>query len=217
LLLCSLITGLIIVADLKIFQRVESYAKIAENDEEVVDMIVPVPPWNASEEIPARGWVGINVTLDPTGKVGYEVKGLILPDDGDLNPKTVMRVVNETGLIYLVWDGFDEYAWNNTKIYAAAYLDGSVNRLHDYFELVDVDYSSKYVFLFRGLKNETQDRPILINLKEAWYEENCLLQPTLLNLGIVAITAGLGFIFIMKSFQHPKKHRFVKLHYSNQT
>lgn len=206
LLACSLITGLIIATDLKIFQRVESYAKIAENDErEVVDKIVLVPPWNASEEIPPRGWIGFNVTLDLTGKVGYEVKGRILPDDGDLNPYMVMRVVNETGLRYLILDGFDEYVWDNTKIYAAAFLDGSEKRLHADFKFVDVDNSSKYVFLFRGLKNETQDRPILINLKEVWFEEKNLLEHTTFNILIVATTAIIGLSLLIKSHRPSRK------------
>jgi hypothetical protein len=210
LLLCSSVIGLIIATDLKIFQRAESYAKVAETGEEVVDKIVPVPPWNASEESPPRGWVGFNVTLNHTGTVGYEVKGRILPDDADLNPKMVMRVVNETGLIYLILDNFDEYTWNSTEIYAAAFLDGSVKRLYDDFKFVDVDNSSKYVFLFRGLKNETQDRPILIGLKEVWLEEKNLLEPTAFNIIIVASTAIVGLSMLLKSLKPSRKRRSQK-------
>jgi hypothetical protein len=214
LLSCSLVIGLIIATDLKTPQRVESYAKAAETGEEVVDKIVLVPPWNYSEEAP-RGWVGFNVTLNRTGKVGYEVKGQILPEDGDLNPKMVMRVVNETGLIYLIVDNFDSHTWNSTKIYAAAFLDGSVKRLHDDFEFVDIDDSSKYVFLFRGLKNETQDRPILIGLKEVWLEEKNLLEPTAFNIIVVASTAIVGLSMLLKSLKPSRKKRSQKRLFSS--
>lgn len=191
LLILSLIIGTVIATNVKILHRTEVFAQ-TEDDMLLEDKVVSVPPWNGTE-----GWVGFNVTLSHKGKMNYEAYGLILPNDEDPEPKTVMRVVNETGLAILRFDQFSTEAWNYTKVYAAAYLDR--NRLYDSFRFLEVDNSSKYVFLFRGLKNETEPRPILISLKEAWYEGKILLEPTAPNILIVAATTILGLSLTIRS------------------
>lgn len=200
LLFSSLIIGLIVATDLKIFQRVESYAKISETNEEVMDKVVPVPPWNSS-----KGWVGFNGTLHHRDEVGYEVKGRILLANVSQQPKMVMRVINGTALLPLVFASFDEPTWDRTKIYAAAFLDGDMNKLHDDFKFLDIDNSSKYVFLFRGLKNETRDCPILISLKETWLVGKTLLEPTAPNIFLVAITAVAGLLLLARKPQSSRK------------
>lgn len=202
LLVLSLIASVVIATNVKttVFHRKEEYARTDE-DVELEDQIVKVPPWNSTE-----GWVGFNATLSHKGKVDYEAYGQILPADLDREPKMVMRVVNETGAAVLKAMGFDEYVWEDTKVYAAAYLDE--NRLYDNFRFVDVDDSSKYVFLFRGLKNETQSRPILINLKEAWNEPTtiALLEPTAPNILIfVVIPAIVGLALVARKPKTPRK------------
>lgn len=203
LLLSALIIGLIIATDTKIFQRVEAWA-ISDKDEEVDgSRPVPVPPWNASEENPPRGWVGFNVTLQHRDREGYDVEGMILPYDGDRQPALAVRVVNETGLERLVEFGFDNFSLTTTKFYASTFLEGSVGRLHADFKLRDVD-TNKYVFLFRGLKNETQDRLIAVFLKETWLEEKTLLEPTTTNIFLVATTAVIGSVLVVRK---PKTNR----------
>jgi len=206
LLSLSLITGGIIAAKVEVPHRIESFAeghvivKSVEKNVELKDIVVNVPPRNSSE-----GWIGgINVTLPNRSKPSYEAYGIILPNDGDKHPDMMMVVVNETGLIMLKWDQFSPDMLNTVKKYTAAKLNETW--LHFEFRFTDLDTSSKYIFLFRSLKNETASRPILISLKEAWYEEDCLLPSTPFNIGIVAVTASLGLIVIIKSFQHPKKH-----------
>lgn len=199
LLSLSLIAGGIMAADMKAFRHIEVFA---ETDKGVIleDQTVWVPPWNSTE-----GWIGFNVTLSEWKKVNYEAFGIILPQDGDLEPYMIMRVVNVTGSLQLRFQGFDEPTWESVKIYTAAFLNRSVRSCG--FKFLDMDNSSKYVFLFRGLKNETASRPILINVKEAWFEEYSLLAPTPLNVAIVVATASLSSVMTAKSFRHPsKKH-----------
>jgi len=198
LLIISLITAGIIGAKVEVPHRVEVFAKTDDNVE-LKDAVVAVPPWNSTE-----GWVGFNVTLPNRWKPGYEAYGMILPNDGDKEPKMVMRVVNITGLLMLKSEGFDIYTWNSTEIYAAAYL--SKDQLASEFKFLKIDNSSKYVFLFRGLKNETAPRPILINMKEAWYEYTCLLEPTPVNLILIGVTASLGLIFTVID-RHPRRSK----------
>lgn len=199
LLIPSLIIGTVIATGVKIFYRTEAFAKI-DDGKELQDIVVDVPPWNSTE-----GWVGFNVVLSHRGKMSYEAYGLILPNDGDTEPKMVMRVVNETGLAFLRFDQFSIEAWNDTKVYAAAYLD--INRLYDRFSFFEVDNSSKYVFLFRGLKNETESRPILMSVKEAWFEGKVLLEPTPPNILIVVITTMVGLGLTIRQAPKPKRRR----------
>lgn len=203
LLLVSLLIGVFARSDIKIPVQIEQFAK-TENGEEVKEKIVMVPPWNAVEENPPRGWVGFNITVTRENKINHEIHGIILPADMDPNPKVVMRVVNETGLMILIWDNFDPYTWDSIKVYAAAYLNGT--RRVDNFKFREIDESKKYIFLFRGLKNETHDRPILISVKETWYEEKALLEPFTSNVLIAfsILMVGIGIILILKKPKHSK-------------
>lgn len=206
LLFIALSTGFVIATDVKAFQESWAWA-IADVPEKSYpldgEVPVPVPPWNASEESTPRGWVGFNVTLRHNSKYGYEVEGRILPADGDRQTRLAMRVVNETGLFTLVDFGFDDYSLNITKFYASTFLDGTAGKLYADFGLSDMD-TDKYIFLFRGLKNETEDRPIAAFVKETWLEEKTLLEPTALNIFLVAATATVGLIL---TILNPKTNR----------
>lgn len=202
LLLTSLVIGCIIAADVKTLDRKEAFAEL-EDGAPVVDRVVDVPSWNSTE-----GWIGFNAILPHKGKAGYEAYGLILPNDGDPEPGIAMRVVNETGLSILRFDYFSEFAWNITKVYAEAYLDK--NRRHDAFKFLEVDESYVYVFLFRGLKEEAQARPILISVKEAWSEEKTLMEPTVPNLLIVVSIAAVGLYLMIRKPRLSHKGRLKK-------
>ena len=208
LLLISFVIGGFASANLKSYVQMEQFAR-TEDGKEVKDKIVMVPPWNASEENPPQGWVGFNISVIPTGKLNYKIHGIILPADNDRNPKIVMRVVNETRLMILIWDNFDPYTWDSIKVYAAVYPNA--NRLYDNFRFIETDSSTKYVFLFRGLKNGTQDMPILISVKETWDEEKTILDSTTSNvLKISSIaTACIGVILIIKRGK-PKRARLTR-------
>jgi len=204
LILLALSMGIIIALGVSIQNRVGTWA-IAETLEGCHQLdgnppYIPIPPWNASEENPPRGWVGFNVSLKYRGKKGYEVKGLILPADEDKNPQLVMYVVNQSALILLIFDNFRPEAWDEVKIYSFAYLNGTMGKLHDDFVLQNLD-TDKYVFLFRCLKNDTRDRPIAMFLKETWLEEQRLLEPTMTNnvLVIALFVTGTSLLVVRKS------------------
>ncbi len=197
--------GIVIAGDVKTLQKVDSWVREAERPQnEIVDKIVLVPPWNSSE-----GWTGFNVTLLHKSEAGYEVTGIILPADEDREPKMVMRVINDTALLPLVFSGFDLPTWNATTIYAATFLDGSRKVLHSNFNFLEVDNSSKYVFLFRGLKNESISRPILISVKETWFTGKTLLEPSALNIGITGTTTVVG-LFLITRGPRPRKKSAIK-------
>ncbi len=209
LLFIALSIGFVIATDVKAFQESWAWAVVDDPTKSYqLDGEVPVyvPPWNASEESTPRGWVGFNVTLRHSGKYGYEVKGMILPADGDRQSRLIMLVVNETGLFTLVDFGFDDYSLNTTKSYAypsPIFIDGRIEKLHADFGLRDLD-TDKYIFLFRGLKNETEDRPIAAFVKETWLEARTLLEPTALNIFLIAATATVGSILTILK---PKANR----------
>lgn len=193
----SLLMGSFAKSNIKTLVQVEQFAK-TEDGQEVEGKIINVPPWNASVEDTPRGWVGFNITVTRENKINHEIHGIILPADMDPNPKVVMRVVNETGLMILIWDNFDPFTWDTIKVYTAAYLNGS--RRVDNFRFIEIDDSKKYIFLFRGLKNETFDRPILISVKETWYEERIVLDTFTSNVLVACsiATACVGVILIFK-------------------
>jgi hypothetical protein len=206
----SLIIGLFAVSNIKASYRVEEFAK-AEDGTELMDTIINVPPWNASEESPPRGWIGFNAILPHNESAGYAVDGVMIPADGDSNPDMIMRAVNETGLEMLRYESFDPYTWDSVTVYAAAILDAS--RLYDNFRFVGIDNSSKYILLFRCLKNETQDRPILVSLKETWLEEGALLGPLGYNvfLGTSIIVGTVGAILLVMKPKTPNKRPIKRL------
>lgn len=210
LIIASVFVCIFSISDLKVYTQVEQFVR-TEDGTEVKEKVIMVPPWNASEELPPRGWVGFNVVLNHENKTNYEVHGIILLADNKTQPKLVMRVVNETGLQLLIFDNFDPYTWNSTKIYAAAYLDAEAKRLYDNFRFVQIDESSKYCFLFRGLNNGTKDTPVLISVKETWYEPKDMLNPTISNLFLASsiVTGLIGTTILIKksgkSRKRPKK------------
>lgn len=200
MLLTALIAGLVIATDAKIPEKTWAWAIVDDPKQPYpLDGEVPVlvPPWNASQEDPPRGWVGFNVTLRHNSEYGYQVEIRILPADADRESRLAIRVVNETGLSTLVEFGFDDYSLNATlnitKFYASTFLEGAIGKLHADFGLSGMD-TDKYIFLFRGLKNETQDRPIAAFVKETWLEEKTFLEPTAVNIFLVAATAVAGSI-----------------------
>jgi hypothetical protein len=175
----------------KVTYAKDAWAKAVKDDTlvDASDQTVMVPPWNSSE-----GWVGFNITLPNEGKTGYAVHGTIVPADGDQNPQVALRVVNATGLDLLTFDGFSSQAWDATVVYAGSFLDSTVK--YNTFDFQYLDNSSYYIVLFRGLKNETQNRPILVSIKETWFEQGRLLELTPLSGSAIAAVAlvGLGLI-----------------------
>lgn len=199
LLILSLLLAGTVLANPEIYVSVEEFAQ-TDKGKKLEDKIVNVPPWNASEEPSPRGWVGFNVTLNYVGQRNYKANGVIIPADGDTEPKLVMRAVNVTGLNLLIFDSFADSAWNATKIYAAAFLDGERDQLFDEFRFNQLDNSSKYVLLFRGLKNETQDRPILISIKELFNKPTKLLEPQTSNIlfGVSLVVAVVSIVLLTR-------------------
>jgi hypothetical protein len=145
--------------------RVEAWAKTGSGNQLVKDAAVSIPPWNSSS-----GWVGFNITLSNQGKTGYVAYGMLATADQDPNPNMVMAAVNATGVSLLTSDGFSEQAWNASKVYARSFLNNTYKT--NTFEFKDLDNCSAYILLLRELKNETENRPILISVKETWLEES---------------------------------------------
>lgn len=194
MLLISLILAGIIAGDVKTFEEKKSFAVALENggSSELRDRVVDVPPWNSS-----AGWVGVTVEFPHQGKMGFNAYGVILSEDNDTEPAVLMRVVNESGVSFLRFDLFSEEAWNYTKVYAEAHL--SRYQLYDTFTLTDAEDTDRFIFLFRGLKNGTELQPILMSVKESWYEGSSILQPTASNLFIVAVVASMGFYLVISN------------------
>lgn len=211
LLLISLIISALIAANIKItrFYRTEDYVKAVEDGQftPVIDRVVWVPPWNSTD----RGWVGFDILLQQE-KPSYEAYGLVMPNDNDTTPDLAMRVVNRTGLGMLVYDQFDPSTWKDTKIYAAADLFPP-DRLYARFTFRNLDDpNSTYTVLFRNYKNETLDRPFLINIKHAWGEPTpaALLEPTAPYAIIAAVTATIGLGLVIRNPRSPRKRRLHK-------
>jgi hypothetical protein len=188
-------TGLIIASNAQIMQKKEQFA-LSEDGKTIMDAMVPVPPWNRTEEEALKqgkqwGWVNFNMSLKNQGKIGYEANGIILPYYLNETPSVAMRVVNETGFGFVTFDQFSVSSWNASKIYAVAYLNAT--HRSDSFQFINLDNCSKYCVFFRGLDNGTNDFHILISIKETWYEETNLIPPTPVNIAIVATTAIIGF------------------------
>jgi hypothetical protein len=189
LLLVSLLVASVAGSNVKVLYGEHDWAETGNRKQLVYDATVPVPPWNSTS-----GWVGFNVTLPHQEETGYSASGAIEPADQDPNPDMVMAAVNMTGLSLLTFDGFSEQAWNSSKVYMRSFLNSSF--LTNTFEFTGLDNCSVYVLLFRGLKNETQNRPILISIQESWFEPGPLLVLVPWSASIVAAVAffGLGLI-----------------------
>lgn len=208
LLIVSLVIGLIIASNLQIMQKREQFA-LSEDGKTIMDSMVPVPPWNRTEEQAREqntqwGWVNFNMSLNSQGKTGYKANGIILPYYLNETPTVVMRVVNETGFEYVTFDHFTEVSWNASKIYAVAYLNATHRT--DSFQFINLDNSSKYCFFFRGLGNGTSDSHILISIKESWYEPTSLIPSTPVNIAIVGTIAAIGLSSTVIGLRQPKKH-----------
>jgi hypothetical protein len=219
LLIASLVIGLIVASNLQILQRREQFA-VSEDGKTIMDAMVPVPPWNRTEEQALEqhtqwGWVNFNMSLNNQGKIGYEANGIILPYYLNETPSVAMRVVNETGFGFVTFDQFSESSWKASKIYAVAYLNAT--HRSDSFQFINLDNCPKYCVFFRGLENGTNDFHILISIKETWYEETSLIPPTPVNIAIVAATAMIGLGVTAIGFrQSNKRHmrrRSARIHH----
>lgn len=205
LLLISLLVTGIAGANVKALYKKQGWAK-TEKDGTFVDVkgqTVLVPPWNSS-----TGWVGFDIALPNEGKTGYSAHGTIAPADQDPNPNMVMRAVNESGLDYLTFDLFSEAAWNVTQAYADALLDSTST--YRSFEFYGLDNCSKYIIVFRSLKEEAQDRPILVSIEETWFEPGNLLELTPWNASIIAVVALTGLGLIIYDLNSGRKKRKLK-------
>lgn len=197
-LIVSLALGIIVVADVQIYQRLESFAVDPDTNEKMEDRIAEVPPWNSTE-----GWVGFKVTFPNEGKKGHEAGGILLPNSTDYRPEVVLRVVNSTGLSILLIDQFDEAAWNDSKVYTQAYINASIRSSE--FRLLGLDGAGNYSVLLRGLENRTEPSPVLISIKESWLINRSLIQPGFFSTLAIAATACFGGILVMWSYLKPKQ------------
>jgi hypothetical protein len=205
LLLVSLLVASLAWANVKVPYGREEWAKTEKDDAlvDATDQVVLVPPWNGSE-----GWVGFSVTLPNEGKPGYSAHGTLAPADQDPNPNIVMRAVNETGLDYLMFDQFSSAAWNVTEVYAAPFLTSTYRSSS--FEFDGLDNCSHYILLFRGLKDEAKDRPILVSIKEKWFEPRTLLELTPWNTSIIAAVSFIGLGLIIYDLNSRRKKERLK-------
>jgi hypothetical protein len=205
LLILSLIVLIIAVSHVKTTQQIEAFAKNAQDGTNVEDTVVKVPPWNASQELHPRGWVGFNISMADANKEDYSATGVMLP--ADLNqtaPTVVMRVVNLTGLAVLRFTGFDIGTFANIKVYAGTFLNST--HQYNFFKFIGLDNSSKYVVLFRGLVNGTQDSRILISINQSWIEEANLMDPSTSN-AVAIMTTGTAVAGLFIAIRNPGSHR----------
>jgi hypothetical protein len=207
LLVLSLGIGVFAVSHVKAYVQVQQFAKNADTGKDVEDDVLNVPPWNASQRNPPQGWVGFNVSLNPEGRMNYRAYGVVLPDDNDKTPDLVMRAVNMSALLTLELDTFDPTDWDTLKVYAAAILNSS--RLFDQFTFAGLDNSDKYAILLRGLKNETQDRPVLISIRESWDEQTLLLNPSASN-ALIIVAAATAVVGSALAIKNPRSQRRVR-------
>jgi hypothetical protein len=203
LIAASIVIGVIIASNFQVYERVEDFALLADTSNyektKIEDQIVYVPPLNRTSEEAERlgknwGWIGFNISLPNQGKGGYQAYGVIISADPNNVADVVMGVVNETGLDLLIFDGFSEQAWNASKVYATASIDD--NKPYQKFWFSNLDNAQKYCVLFRGRKNATDDMPVIISIKEAWYEWRTLIQPAPLS-SAATVTLFLSGISIL--------------------
>lgn len=212
LIAVSIILGIITVSNFQVYERVEEFALLADtsNYEKIEDKIVLVPPFNRTAEEAEKlgknwGWIGFNISLPNQGRSGYQAYGVIISEDPNNKADVVMGVVNETDLVLLIFDGFSEEAWSASKVYATASIDN--NRPYQKFWFNNLDGASKYCVLFRGRKNATDDMPILISIKESWYEGRTLIQQTPLNTAAIIVIFITGMsISVVNNYRRRGKH-----------
>lgn len=185
LLLSLLVAG---IAGVKVSYERKDWAKTETSSGivDVKDQVVLVPSMNSSE-----GWVGFNFTLPNQGRTDYHASGAIEPADQDPNPAMVIAAVNQTGLDQLTsFENFDPAWWNITQVYTRSFLNSTYT--YNSFEFQDLDNCSYYVLLFRGQKEEAQDRPILVSIQETWFEPGNIFQFTPWSISIIAAVAFTG-------------------------
>jgi hypothetical protein len=215
LLAISIILGSITAANVQIYMRKDSYALSADDQTQILDRTVPVPPNNRTEEGDRPwGWIGFNITLPNQGKAGYEARGIILPNNENERPHVLMRIANATpggGFDLLIFDKFSEQAWNASRIYAIASLPSLVNgKYYDEFRFEKPDNASKYCVFFRGLVNGTEDLEVLLTIKETYMEPGTLIPATLPYAATIGTVGLVGSILIVIGLAQTRRKRFRK-------
>lgn len=210
LVLLSLTLAYVMLSGVQMYQRTDTFVSgnFATGVEPVMDIPVHVPPWNSSE------WWGFNFTLSED-HIGYEAYGILLPWNVSERPSVVMRIVNDTGVSLLQFDGYSPEAWNATRVYAAAILNST--RRSFTFEFKDLDKAPLYHALFRGLENGTRPSLVMISIKESWLELTPLMPINAFNIGVSVVLAAGGASFLVYSFWNEKarsKRRKLKRHLS---
>lgn len=175
---------------------------------DVYSKIVNVPPNNSTEV----GWVGFNIMLPNQEKLGYAASGAIEPADQDPDPEMILNVVNSTALSILngTFEPWDPSWWDVTQVYATITLGNGLTS--GVFVFQRLDNSSPYTVLLKGLKNDTQDRPFLISIKETWFDPQSLLQLTPSSTSAIVASALIGsglIVYDLNSQHKTKKPRHV--------
>lgn len=191
---------------MKVFYGKQDWAKSLKKGMsiDVNDQVVYVPPLNSTD----YSWLQFNITLPNQEKANYAAFGTLQPADQDPNPGVVMNVINDTGLDYLLFDGFTDAAWAVSKIYASVYLDSTYPS--GTFEFIGLDNCDHYVVLFRGAKNDTQDRPFFISIQETWSEPESLLEFTPWSTSAIVAVAFIGSGLIVYDLNSGRKRRKIR-------
>jgi len=168
LLICSVIAAGI-APEFEVYSRKEIPAFVEGENSPVVNRRVNVPPFNSTE-----GWIGFNVTLRKEGLLNYQAYGWISSDE-NIPMDIFMHIVNETGLVDLVFDGFLPEAWERNKVYASAYINGTIRTDSFYFE--KLDNCNKYIVLFRNYNPDNKIyTPVYLTIAESWSEAAPLIK-----------------------------------------
>ncbi|MGD0029360.1 MAG: hypothetical protein ABSC91_10530 [Candidatus Bathyarchaeia archaeon] len=172
---------------------------------DVYSKIVNVPPQNSTE----FGWVGFNIMLPNQEKPGYAASGAIEPADQDPDPEITLNVVNATALSYLngTFEPWDPSWWNVTQVYATITLGSSSGLTSGVFEFQGLDNCSPYTVLLKGLKNDTQDRPFLISIKETWLDPQNLIELTPSSTSAIVASALIGSGLIVYDLNSQRKRK----------
>ena len=190
LILLSLVLAAVMLSGVQVYQQTEGFVsgEFATGVEPIEDIPIHVPPLNSSE------WVGFSFNLSENHN-GYKAYGVLLPWNESERPNVVMRVVNDTGVSLLQFDGYSNTAWNATKVYTAAILNDSIRYFE--FDLRDLDMASKYDAVFRGLVDGTKPSIVMISIRESWLQGAPALPNQPLNMGVFGVLAVAGTFFIL--------------------
>lgn len=198
---------------MKVYYGKQDWAKGYSPDGSLGDVyskIVNVPPQNSTQ----FGWIGFDVILPNQEKLGYAASGAIQPADQDPDPEVIMNVVNATGLSDLngTFEQWDPSWWDVLQVYATIILSSTSGLTSGIFEFQGLDNCSPYTVLLRGLKNETQDRPFLISIKETWLDPQNLIELTPSSTSAIVASALIGsglIVYDLNSQRKTKKLRRV--------